>query len=429
MNIKKIIDKVQQSEGNYYSSRDISNRLSVSTAVLGQITSGLLIQSRSLSESISVGLFFKSTARNEKLHGYSRNGANGWEYSEKAVAAIEEYVTLFPEFIAGLEKQKGNVRFSPKEAFVPGTCDQEAVKMLKWLLQQDWFTQPHASTNSELLSQTAIAELEGEMERVQSARKDSAVCTTILHSVTPQELLRPSLNASADLEGQTFKIGHRVVYALEHSGPPFGTVGVVVGGDGACLDVLFDQTFAGSSSLGGRCSLYRGLRVHRSALLNLTMTQLGAKKLGLEEAKAQLSPPLSPTPASPPAHTGASAPWRRKTSSAAQSQSSWSNSMHSPRSSVNHSESSHPAFSWRTSSSNRNNSATAEASGLTSPPLSNATWNRRDKFTKFGGNAWDNSADGTTPRTTSWSEHRARSAASSSTQEGWRQRKGDIFSK
>ena len=78
------------------------------------------------------------------------------------------------------------------------------------------------------------------------------------------------------LHTQTFKLGDRVVYALESGVVPLGFRGTVVGVQETIIDVVFDSTFMGGNNLDGRCSDYRGLSLAYSHVINLTYPALAA---------------------------------------------------------------------------------------------------------------------------------------------------------
>jgi len=69
-------------------------------------------------------------------------------------------------------------------------------------------------------------------------------------------------------------MGDRVVFVSDASSVPIGTTGNIVGMflDDE-IDVLFDAEFFGGTTLNGRCSPGRGLRVKKDQLLNLTYPQ------------------------------------------------------------------------------------------------------------------------------------------------------------
>jgi len=86
-------------------------------------------------------------------------------------------------------------------------------------------------------------------------------------------LLKPE-QAAQRLQAQTFALGDRVVMVDEAGNVPLAAKGVVVGIAVGALDVIFDFPFIAGTTLGGRCSVYRGASVAPASLLNLALPQL-----------------------------------------------------------------------------------------------------------------------------------------------------------
>ena len=56
---------------------------------------------------VNIGLNLKFEAKAQKVLGYSQKGESGWEFSNKAVELIREYISLFPEICSGLDRSRG----------------------------------------------------------------------------------------------------------------------------------------------------------------------------------------------------------------------------------------------------------------------------------------------------------------------------------
>ena len=56
---------------------------------------------------VNIGLNLKFEAKAQKVLGYSQKGESGWEFSNKAVELIREYISLFPEISNGLDRSRG----------------------------------------------------------------------------------------------------------------------------------------------------------------------------------------------------------------------------------------------------------------------------------------------------------------------------------
>jgi len=84
--------------------------------------------------------------------------------------------------------------------------------------------------------------------------------------------LKPS-HATTRLQDQKFNLGDRVIFVQDSGSVPIAAKGTVVGIERHNIDVVFDTSFMSGSTLGDRCSQYRGMTVPGSALLNLTNPQ------------------------------------------------------------------------------------------------------------------------------------------------------------
>lgn len=83
-------------------------------------------------------------------------------------------------------------------------------------------------------------------------RYDKESRTKIIVNNTPRKnLLRPS-DAPYKLINQSFALGDRVIYVTDTGSVPLGLKGTVVGVLDKVIDVVFDATFLGGTTLGGR---------------------------------------------------------------------------------------------------------------------------------------------------------------------------------
>lgn len=97
----------------------------------------------------------------------------------------------------------------------------------------------------------------------------------VIRSIPRHALLKPA-HASTRLRDQTFGLGDRVITVSEAGSVPLSAKGVVVGIQTGLIDVVFDIQFIGGTTLGDRCSPYRGATVSPSTILNLTEAQFAA---------------------------------------------------------------------------------------------------------------------------------------------------------
>ena len=90
-------------------------------------------------------------------------------------------------------------------------------------------------------------------------------------------LLKPS-DAQWRLGSQKFSLGDRVIYVADSGKVPIASKGTVVGLTQTTretwLDVVFDVSFMSGTSLGDRCSPFRGSTVPTWSVLNLSTRQI-----------------------------------------------------------------------------------------------------------------------------------------------------------
>ena len=119
-----------------------------------------------------------------------------------------------------------------------------------------------------------------------------------INKVPRKALLKP-LDAEHRLAGQRFALGDRVVYVQDSGKVPIASRGTVIGltrtAMALLVDVLWDTTFMSGTTLGNRCSPFRGMTVPVTAVLNLTDRQLNiSTKAG--QPKATFVPAPMPAP-------------------------------------------------------------------------------------------------------------------------------------
>ncbi|KAJ5134521.1 hypothetical protein N7526_005886 [Penicillium atrosanguineum] len=111
-----------------------------------------------------------------------------------------------------------------------------------------------------------------------------------VRGVPRSALLRPA-DVEHRLGNQTFKLGDRVVYAQDSGKVPIATRGTVVGltrtPRTVLLDVVFDVSFMSGTTLGGRCSPFRGQTVLASSVLNVSYRQLLASSRAAASQQTQ----------------------------------------------------------------------------------------------------------------------------------------------
>lgn len=105
----------------------------MSSLILSKLTSSLHVVYRSTDRRVNLGLNLKFEGKKQKVLGYTRKTDNSWEYSQKAVALLQEYKTQFPDFIAGLERKSRADLYIAEELYSDGSSTEKIKKIEEWL--------------------------------------------------------------------------------------------------------------------------------------------------------------------------------------------------------------------------------------------------------------------------------------------------------
>lgn len=287
-------DRVREAERYcpYMPSYAVARGLRLNPLVLAKITSSFSVDIDG--QRVNLGLNLKFEARKQKVLGFSRRGDSGWEFSQKAVELLQQYMINFPEFIAGIQRNPQNDRYSPTD-FYP-----EEVALLKMKEIREWLK----SIEAKSLERVPLDAEQLDSDIVQLIEQDADNMNKALPPMHPQKVRgvpRSALLRPADVEhrlgNQTFKLGDRVVYAQDSGKVPIATRGTVVGltrnPRTVLLDVVFDVSFMSGTTLSGRCSPFRGQTVLASSVLNISYRQLLASSRAATNNQPQQATPLT----------------------------------------------------------------------------------------------------------------------------------------
>ncbi|KAJ8079506.1 exonuclease II Exo2 [Marasmius tenuissimus] len=307
----------------YVPSYIAANQVNLSGRALSKIMSSFMVIT-SDNQKHNLGLCLKYEAKSLKVIGYSRKDKEGgrhWEFSQKALALIREYMQRFPEVFRALEEDTrgnhGDMMVRADAFFTTGSQNPDAkVKEVKaWLKSKGVRDFEPVSLFCDQLDKETVAEIEKLADTYTASRSSGAIKKAIVKGIPRQAVLKPS-DAIYRLQGQNFALGDRVTMIKDSGGVPLSAKGTVIGLDVKGMDVLWDVTFMSGGTLGNRCSQYRGSTVDFSTCLNLSNPQFVTST----DAKAAPPPPntnsafkprIGPQPNVLPAHgqQGASG-WR-----------------------------------------------------------------------------------------------------------------------
>ncbi|CAG8956046.1 hypothetical protein HYFRA_00008902 [Hymenoscyphus fraxineus] len=280
------------SQTSYTPSYTVAKMLGLHPLVLSKITSSFSISACGLPR-LNLGLNLKFEAKKLKVLGYSRRSDNGWEFSNKAIELLSTYMTKFPEFIAGIQRNPRASEFEETDFYPAEVASVKIKEIVAWLKSIESKNFEKVPLDAEQLDSDAVMAIE--------AAADQNVITETefkkLKGVPRNALMKPS-DAEHRLGGQRFVLGDRVVYVQDSGRVPIATRGTVVGISRTprttLLDIVFDSTFMSGTTLGDRCSPFRGSTVPAASVLNLTNKQvIAGSKAASEKRPAPVSTPLT----------------------------------------------------------------------------------------------------------------------------------------
>ena len=276
----------------YTPSYRVAKMLSLHPLVLSKLTSAFNVNSSGLR--LNLGLNLKFEAKKQKVLGYSRKTAGGWEYSQKAVELLIQYMTKFPEFVAKIESNPTGDGWEDT-AFYPDP-EQAKMKMKEignWLKSVETKSFERVPLEAEQLDGEVVMLIQQAADR--NSEAGVQMTGKMIKDVPRSALLKPS-DAEQRTGRQRFKLGDRIAYVLDSGRIPIAMRGTVIGMTRTVrqtlLDVVFDAKFLGGSTLNDRCSEFRGGTVPSNAVLNLSDKQV----LAMSDAARARAPQQSYAP-------------------------------------------------------------------------------------------------------------------------------------
>ncbi|CCG82598.1 putative Exonuclease Kem1 [Taphrina deformans PYCC 5710] len=260
----------------YYPAPAVCKVVGMSALCLSKLTSSFTVVVDD--DRTNLGLNLKFEGKKLKVLGFSRRNQMGWEYSDKAVALLQDYKRLFPEFIAQLERKARNDMFVATDFYPSSEAKSKIKEISSWLKSVATKSFEKVPLEAQELDQETISRIEEAANDFNS--KSLETKPTTINSVPRKALLKPE-DAASRLKHQTFVLGDRITYVADSGKVPIATRGTVVGVHKDSLDIVFDAAFMSGTVLGGRCSEYRGMTVSYFAVLNISRpTVLATSRAG-----------------------------------------------------------------------------------------------------------------------------------------------------
>ena len=277
----------------YSPSFAVAKMLGLNALVLSKITSSFQVV---LDDNrVNLGLNLKFEGKKLKVLGYSRKNEKGWEYSDKAVQLIQQYMIKFPDFIAGIQRNsQGNV-YEATDFYPTSEAKVKVKEIQAWLKEVESKSFEKVPLDAEQLDSEIVAKIEQAANEAFKLDPPGKGINKKINGAPRNALLKPS-DAEQRLNHQRFNLGDRVVYVQDSGRVPIATRGTVVGKTRTprtmMLDVVFDVTFMSGTSLENRCSPFRGSTVPIYSVLNYTDPQLiaGSRASQHHRPQAQAQP-------------------------------------------------------------------------------------------------------------------------------------------
>ncbi|CZR56812.1 probable KEM1-multifunctional nuclease [Phialocephala subalpina] len=282
------------SQTQYTPSYAVAKMLQLHPLVLSKLTSSFTISAMGLPR-LNLGLNLKFEGKKLKVLGYSRRSENGWEFSNKAIELIGQYMLKFPEFIAGIQRKPQGNDFDETDFYPAETANVKIKEIAAWLKSIESKNFEKVPLDAEQLDSDAVMAIEQAADA--ALENGPGVEFKKLKGVPRNALMKPS-DAEHRLGNQKFALGDRVVYVQDSGRVPIATRGTVVGISRTprttLLDVVFDVTFMSGTSLGERCTAFRGSTVPVASVLNLTNKQvIAGSKAAVEKRPVPISTPMT----------------------------------------------------------------------------------------------------------------------------------------
>lgn len=259
---------------NYYPSYQVAKRCGVTSLALSKLTSSMLLSWKD--QKVNVGLRLKFEAKGEKVLGYSRKSAAGWEFSEKALELVKDYVQTFPEIATMLSHKSGVDITRASQIWDEEVVGAKMAQLKEWIKVKGIRDLETVPLYAEQLSKETVQNIEAFTSRLVDTRTAigaaSQVKRVFIKGIPRTALLKPN-HAPFRLQAQRFELGDRVIMVQDSGNVPLSARGVVVGINSNSLEVVFDVPFLSGTTLGDRCAPYKGATVSFVSVLNLTQPQ------------------------------------------------------------------------------------------------------------------------------------------------------------
>ncbi|KAI8612972.1 XRN 5'-3' exonuclease N-terminus-domain-containing protein [Chytriomyces sp. MP71] len=272
--------RLAEREERYTPAFQICKSLRLSSLALSKLTSSFFVIMSGTKgrnggdDRANLGLNMKFEGKGKKVLGMTRKNGSAWEYSNKAIELIQEYMTRFPEIVQGIERSRGGDMFADRDFFSSDKAADRVSEIKTWLKSVGVKDFEKVSLQASALTKPYVQKIEQSVDAMYADSGNNVYQKSkIIKNVPRNAVLKPS-HAPFRCGLQHFNLGDRVVSVAATGIVPLGALGTVIGVEGGrVLDVVFDVPFMSGVSLEGRCSPNRGMSVYKESLLNTSHPQ------------------------------------------------------------------------------------------------------------------------------------------------------------
>ncbi|KAF7304085.1 5'-3' exoribonuclease 1 [Mycena indigotica] len=254
----------------YFPSFRVADMLGISGRALSKITSSFLVITAD-GQKTNLGLNLKFDAKALKVIDYTRKEQKHWEFSEKAIELIRDYKNRFPAIFYSLDAGGDAIGKASDLLQVPDP-DSVIREAKAWLKATGIRDMEAVSLFCDQLGKDTVMEIEKLADSISANKVPSAIKKAIVKGIPRQAVLKPA-HAVYRLQTQQFALGDRVTMVQDSGAVPLCVKGVVIGLNAKTMDVVWDVPFMSGTTMGDRCSQYRGSSVEFNTCLNLTNPQ------------------------------------------------------------------------------------------------------------------------------------------------------------
>ncbi|KAK7682624.1 hypothetical protein QCA50_014424 [Cerrena zonata] len=282
-----------RSSTRYYPSYKVAEMVNMSPKAISKITSSFMVIT-SDGQKNDLGLRLKFEARALKVIDYSRKDQRYWEFSDKAVDLLREYKEKYPEIMMTLNRN-GDAMAKAEHIFTdPDVNPDLKIKEVKgWLSNKGVRSFDPVTLFCDQLKKESVKEIEELADKYTASKSRDAIKKAIVKGIPRQAVLKPT-HATYRLQNQHFELGDRVTMVQDSGGVPLSVKGVVIGMNAKSMDVVWDVPFMSGTTLGDRCSQYRGSTVEFTSCLNLSNPQFIASTNPTSPTQQKPTSPFQP---------------------------------------------------------------------------------------------------------------------------------------